>query len=145
MTGMQDIGELLGGRKCLGRALRTTTDMDALIREGLPVACASQMQSSLALPDRSLADLLALGTRTLVRLRQDNKRLSLAAGDRLFRLARIFSLATEVLEDQQAARRWLLAPQAGLGGQRPLDLMLTEAGSRQVEELLGRIEYGVLA
>jgi putative toxin-antitoxin system antitoxin component (TIGR02293 family) len=144
MQDMQHIGEVLGGRKCLGRALHTTSEMDALIREGIPVACASQVQASLALPDQSLADFLAVGTRTLLRMRQGKKRLSMAAGDRLFRLARIFSLAREVLESPQAAREWLSRPQVGLGGQRPLDLMLTEAGCREVEELLGRLEYGVL-
>lgn len=145
MQAMRNIGEVLGGRKCLGRAPSTSAEMDALIREGLPVDCARQVQASLALPDQSFADFLAMGTRTLLRMRQGKKRLSMAAGDRLFRLARIVSLAREVLEDQEAARDWLSSPQVGLGGQKPLDLMLTEAGCREVEELLGRMEYGVLA
>ncbi|MBI5523689.1 MAG: DUF2384 domain-containing protein [Desulfarculus sp.] len=145
MQAMQGIGEVLGGRKCLGKEARTAAEMDALIRQGLPMACASQVQASLALPDQSFADFLAVGTRTLLRMRQEKKKLSVAAGDRLFRLARIVSLAREVLEDQAAARNWLCSPQVGLGGKRPLDLMLTEAGCREVEELLGRLEYGVLA
>lgn len=145
MPAMQNIGEVLGGRKCLGRAPRTSAEMDALIREGIPVDCASRVQASLALPDQNFADFLAVGTRTLLRMRQGNKRLSMAAGDRLFRLARLLSLATEVLENPRAARDWLSAPQPGLGGMRPLDLMLTEAGCHEVEQLLGRIECGVLA
>ena len=145
MLEMAIISELMGGRKCLGRNARTSADMDALIREGIPVACASKVQTSLALPDQSFADFLSVGTRTLLRLRQNNKRLPIAAGDRLFRLARIAGLAREVLENLEAAKKWLSSPQGGLGGKRPLDLMLTEAGCREVEDLLGRIEYGVLS
>ena len=33
----------------------------------------------------------------------------------------------------------------GLGGRIPLDTMRTEAGAREVENLLGRIEHGVLS
>ena len=44
-----------------------------------------------------------------------------------------------------AAREWLQKPQIGLNNQIPLQLMRTELGSGEVEDLLGRIEYGVLS
>lgn len=145
MQTIQGIGEILGGIKCLGKTPQTSTEMDALIRGGIPVTCATRVQNTLALTDNLFAAFLAVGTRTLLRMRQENKKLSIAAGDRLFRLASIINLATEVLENLDAASRWLSSPQPGLGGQKPLDLMHTEAGCREVEALLGRIEYGVLA
>lgn len=135
----------LGGRKCLGRMPRNAVEMDALIREGIPITCATLVQATLSLTDQTFADFLALGTRTLLRMRQGNKKLSVSASDRLFRLARLLSLATEVLESRKAVKNWLSSPQPGLGGKKPLDLMLTEAGCQEVEALLGRIEYGVLA
>jgi putative toxin-antitoxin system antitoxin component (TIGR02293 family) len=51
--------------------------------------------------------------------------------------------ATEVLETKENARRWLGSAQVGLGGAIPLDYAETEVGAREVEDLLGRIEYGV--
>jgi putative toxin-antitoxin system antitoxin component (TIGR02293 family) len=51
--------------------------------------------------------------------------------------------AVDVLGSQEVARRWLTHPQFGLGGAAPLDYAETEAGAREVENLLGRIEYGV--
>ena len=64
---------------------------------------------------------------------------------RLYRFARLFALAEEVLEDKEQARDWLRSPQVGLNNRTPLDLMRTEAGAREVESLLVRIEHGVLS
>ena len=41
--------------------------------------------------------------------------------------------------------RWLHTANRALGGQMPLQLLDTDLGSRQVEEILGRIEYGVFS
>jgi putative toxin-antitoxin system antitoxin component (TIGR02293 family) len=51
--------------------------------------------------------------------------------------------AVEVMESEENARQWLASPQLGLGGAIPLDYATTEVGAREVEDLLGRIEYGV--
>lgn len=51
--------------------------------------------------------------------------------------------AVEAMEGEERARRWLSSPQVGLGGAVPLDYAETEVGAREVEDLLGRIEYGV--
>ncbi len=65
--------------------------------------------------------------------------------DRLFRVAHIFALAKEALGSEESARTWLTSPQFGLNNRIPLDVLATKAGAREVEDLLGRIEYGVLA
>ena len=52
-------------------------------------------------------------------------------------------MAVQALGTTQHARTWLAAPQHGLGGAIPLDYARTEVGAREVEDLLGRIEYGV--
>jgi putative toxin-antitoxin system antitoxin component (TIGR02293 family) len=57
----------------------------------------------------------------------------------------LFALAEEVLESADAARDWLRERQVGLGNRIPLELMGTEAGSREVEDLLLRIEHSVLS
>ena len=121
------------------------TDCDQIIREGIPWDSVSDVKSALNLTDGELARILDVSERTLSRLRRSKKRLSASAGDRLYRLIRIFSFTEEVLEDDKAARDWLHQPQVGLGGRIPLDFIRTEAGAREVEDLLGRIEYGVIS
>jgi len=121
------------------------SDCDQLIREGIPWESVSEVKKSLKLKDEEVARILDMSERTLSRLRRSKKRLSASAGDRLYRLIRIFSLAREVFEDDKAARDWLQQPQVGLGGRIPLDFIRTEAGAREVEDLLGRMEYGIIS
>ena len=45
--------------------------------------------------------------------------------------------------DQEKAIVWLGTPNRALGGDRPLDLLDTDMGARMVEDILGRIAYGV--
>ncbi len=45
--------------------------------------------------------------------------------------------------DEDAALRWLKTPLPILGGESPLAHARTEAGGREVELLMGRIEHGV--
>jgi putative toxin-antitoxin system antitoxin component (TIGR02293 family) len=47
------------------------------------------------------------------------------------------------LGSEEKAARWLHTPNRALGGNLPLELLDTDLGSRQVEEVLGRIEHGV--
>jgi len=137
---MGTVGELLGLRK-------PATDRLALgeaIREGLPASALERVKQSLDLPDTALTLALGISTKTLGRLRRSHRPLSLLEGDRLYRIAEIIVLARSVLEDDTRAREWLRRPQMGLNNQRPLDVLVTEAGAREVEDLLLRIEHGVL-
>ena len=45
--------------------------------------------------------------------------------------------AADILGGQEQASRWLHTQNRALGGQTPLDLLDTDLGSRQVEDVLG--------
>jgi putative toxin-antitoxin system antitoxin component (TIGR02293 family) len=49
------------------------------------------------------------------------------------------------LSDAEAAQQWLKTPARALGFESPLHFAETEAGAREVENLLGRIEHGVFS
>lgn len=139
------IASTLGGAKTLHHQVTDGADFDLLIREGLPWEAGNFLKESLSLTDKEFAKILGVSERTLSRLRKVGERVPPVASDRLYRLARIFSMAKEVLEDEGRAREWLHRPQIGLGGRVPLDMTETDAGTSEVENLLGRIEHGVLA
>ena len=65
--------------------------------------------------------------------------------DRLLRARRILDMAANTFGGQDKAGIWLRRPSAILSGERPLDLLDTDAGTRMVENLLGRIDHGVAA
>ena len=113
-----------------------------IIHVGLPVQELDVLQSSLDVPMDKLAPMLGISKATLHR-RKAQGRLGPEESDRVLRFARLMGKAIEVMEGEEPARRWLISPQVGLGGAVPLDYARTEVGAREVEDLLGRIEYGV--
>jgi putative toxin-antitoxin system antitoxin component (TIGR02293 family) len=142
----QNIVSVLGGQASLGRKIKSTLDLDKLIREGFPYKAGNHVRGLMDLPFPVFAGIIEVSERTLARVRKSpNQRLSTIASDRIYRLARIFSIACEVLENVDKAKEWLRRQQVGLGGKTPLDLLRTEAGSKEVEDLLWRIEYGVIS
>jgi len=52
--------------------------------------------------------------------------------------------AGEVFANQEKALGWLQTPNPSLAGQTPLEAAATEEGFQEAEEVLTRIEYGVL-
>jgi len=120
----------------------TPAQIIEVIQRGLPVHELNLLQASLDVPIERLAPKLGISRATLHR-RIAAGRLGPEESDRLVRFARLMGKAVEVFETQENARRWLNSPQVGLGGKVPLDYAETEIGAREVEDLLGRIEYGV--
>jgi putative toxin-antitoxin system antitoxin component (TIGR02293 family) len=120
----------------------TASKLICVIQVGLPVRELRDLQASLAVPMERLGPLLDISKATLHR-RMAGGRLRATESDRVVRFALLMGKAVKVLESEENARQWLTSPQFGLGGAVPLDYARTEVGAREVEDLLGRIEYGV--
>lgn len=120
------------------------TRLIRLIQDGLPLSALENLRKKLDLPEESFARKLGISRATLHRRKTAGK-LAALESDRLVRFVRLTERAIEVIGSIEEAREWLKSPQRGLGGERPLDYAQTEVGAREVENLLGRIEYGVLA
>jgi putative toxin-antitoxin system antitoxin component (TIGR02293 family) len=119
-----------------------TAEVIHSIQMGLPFDELEQLRASLDVPIEKLTPKLGISKATFHR-RKKQGRLEKDESDRVVRFARLMGKAVAVLESEEAARRWLASPQFGLGGAIPLDYAQTEVGAREVEDLLGRIEYGV--
>jgi len=115
------------------------------ISEGLSYAAFERLQRHLGMSAVDLGKALLISTRTLSR-RKATGRLEPDESDRLVRLSRIYSLTLELFEgDDESTRQWLGHKQVGLGGARPIDLVSSEVGAREVEALIGRLEHGVFS
>jgi putative toxin-antitoxin system antitoxin component (TIGR02293 family) len=108
----------------------STAVVDALSRYGLT----DEEIYSLVIPRRRLAHRRARG-----------EALSREESDRVIRVARIAALGEGVFGDAQRSLRWMRATKRQFQRRAPLQLMITEAGSRGVEELLYRIDEGMAA
>ena len=118
------------------------TELIRQIQKGLRFAELKTLQNSLDLPFEQLAAKLCISRSTLHR-RKAAGRLSPDESDKVMRLSRLLDHAAKVFGDVEKARAWLKFPQVGLGGAVPLDYAQTEVGAREVDDLLGRIDYGV--
>ena len=112
------------------------------VGKGLPFREIETLRVEIDEPLESLGRHLSISRSTLQRRRAE-RRLSPQESDRVLRFFRLLRHATRVLGDVSRARQWLKFPQRGLGGAVPLDYASTEVGAREVENLLGRIDYGV--
>jgi putative toxin-antitoxin system antitoxin component (TIGR02293 family) len=90
----------------------------------------------------TLASLLDIPPATFFR-RKKARRFTRQESDHLLRFVRLWWQACDVFESEEGARAWLKTAQLGLGGAVPLDYATTEAGAREVEDLLRRIDYGL--
>ena len=117
-------------------------DLIRQIQKGLRFSELETLQNSLEMPFEQLAVKLSISRSTLQR-RKAAGRLSPDESDKIIRYSRLVRQAADFFGDIEKARAWLKHPQYGLGGAVPLDYATTEAGAREVENLLGRMEYGV--
>jgi putative toxin-antitoxin system antitoxin component (TIGR02293 family) len=136
------IVEALGGRATLDNPVEGPADLSAHIRAGLPYASLESVMAKFDLRREEVSSALHLPPRTLARRKQE-QRLSPDESDRLFRLVRLASQAVQVLGSEERASLWLRRANRALGGHPPIELLDTDVGARQVEEILGRIEHGV--
>jgi putative toxin-antitoxin system antitoxin component (TIGR02293 family) len=137
------IAELLGGRKVLGKAIKKPDDLAQLVRKGLPASSVTALAEKLDVARIALSRKLGIPQRTLTRRLSQRSRLTAAESDRTVRLARVYANAVEMIGDEEKAVEWLRTPNRALGGERPLDQLDTDLGARAVEDILGRIAYGV--
>lgn len=126
-----------------GSALRVQ-DVAARVKAGLPLAEFDALRELLGLTVDDLAGRIGISTATLSRRRRTGEPLDPGHSDRLLRYARLFRVAAQLFNgDEAAARAWLRKPARALGGEAPLDHADTEMGARAVEDLIGRLEHGV--
>ena len=128
----------------LGLSVGSPAGVRERVLEGLPYGAFEKLREALELPPAELAELVQIAPRTLDRRRREGK-LQPLESDRLVRAARLFAQAIALFEgDREAARRWLERPNRALGGETPLVVARTEIGAREVEQLVGRLEHGVV-
>jgi putative toxin-antitoxin system antitoxin component (TIGR02293 family) len=167
MSEAANIIKVLGGEKVIGRKVKTTEDLLALVHRGLPYESYSHVSRTLGgrgTPARErvilqsgirrtasgvieitpMSDPFGIHPRTLAR-RRTERRLSPEESDRVLRVARILAKAQEVFADKPHAQEWLASPCRAIGGKVPAQLLDTDLGAKTVDEELTRIAHGVYA
>lgn len=117
----------------LAKKVETGFSFDALERLG----------RTTGLPLEKLRVAVRITSRTLTRRRRD-KKLSPEESDRLVSVSRLLAQTFEMFEgNAEAGLRWFQSANRALGGLSPIEAAATETGTREVENLIGRLEHGV--
>lgn len=112
------------------------------LRKGLPAAMLDQVAETLGFSATLLAEKLGIARRTLTRKQSSGEPLSLEASEKVLRVAHVRNLARTLFTTDEAIFHWLSQPDAALGDAAPIDLLDTEFGSREVENLLLALAHG---
>jgi putative toxin-antitoxin system antitoxin component (TIGR02293 family) len=129
-------------RKPLHAKAKHPHELIRRIQKGLRFSELQALQGKIDMPLEQLAGKLSISRSTLQR-RKTAGRLSSDESGKVMRFSQLLEHATKVFGNVDRARGWLKHPQRGLGGAVPLDYAETEIGAREVDRLLGRIDYGV--
>jgi putative toxin-antitoxin system antitoxin component (TIGR02293 family) len=115
------------------------------IQKGIPLSEFNALTVRLGLTKEDFSRKIGISAATLSRRKKTRTPLDTEHSDRLVRFQRLFDQAVELFDgDEDKARAWLSSPARALNFQKPIDVADTETGAREVENVIGRLEYGVL-
>ncbi|MGO9015222.1 MAG: antitoxin Xre-like helix-turn-helix domain-containing protein [Dissulfurispiraceae bacterium] len=132
----------------LGVKGKTSVNFDSIIRKGFSIEALERFKKTFQMDEETLARSIGVSRKTLQRKRKKSARqkLNVEESNRLFRMVRILTMATETFGgDKKVATEWMQEPQYGLGGMTPLKMLETDAGTEKVESLLLHLQYGGVA
>jgi putative toxin-antitoxin system antitoxin component (TIGR02293 family) len=140
MDAAQLVADILGGSTVLRTRVRSWSDLDRLVRAGLPKR-SLQLVAQRVVPPGTPASALVYAIVPSATFKR-RTRLSPDESARTERLARVIALAETVCGDAEAARDFLNRRHPLLDHETPLAVAHTELGARRVEHLLYAVEHG---
>jgi putative toxin-antitoxin system antitoxin component (TIGR02293 family) len=143
MPHAEELFKTLGGATVFKKHLQSTEDVRAMIHRGFPYRSLEYVLSKFHLDLPRMSRILSVPPRTMAR-RKAEQRLTAQESDRLARLARILTYASQVFGSEEKASTWLTRPHRVLEGTAPIELLDTDLGTQVIEAMLGRIEHGVI-
>jgi putative toxin-antitoxin system antitoxin component (TIGR02293 family) len=124
------------------RAVNNPSKMRDRIKEGLTIDWLNRLAKLFGISPTAFANIVGIDTRTLTRRRREGK-LTAKESSSLYHLAVLYEHAFDVLGDTETVQDWFSSPEPDFAGMKPVDLLDTAPGIKEVHQLLGRIEHGV--
>lgn len=129
--------------KLLGIKTADNLKLAERVEAGFSFDALERLGKITGLPLDRLRVAVRITPRTLTR-RKKEKKLSPEESDRLVSVSRLLAQTFELFEgNEEAGIRWFTSPNRALSGQSPIEVAATETGTREVENLIGRLEHGV--
>ncbi len=128
-----------------GVHMNAQTSPSAVIEAGFPATVVRDFALASGMTVTDLGHIVGTSERTMSRKIANGERLEAAQSDRAYRLFDAVARAIHAFGDVEKAGRWMRRDVLSLGGFRPIDLLRTEIGTRDVLSALDRVEFGGVA
>lgn len=129
----------------LGMEWVGTRELVRQVNEGFSYEVVEALRENTGLSANEVADFVQINPRTLSRRKREG-RLRADESDRILRLSRVYGRTLGLFDgDLDKTRHWLSTPKVALGGESPLDYSRVDVGAREVLDLIGRVEHGVIS
>lgn len=140
-----EIANVLGGHRVLGRRVESMRELDDIVREGMPKTALDTFIGALGASEYGKFA-IQLRNKIVPRSTYDRvDRFNLQVSETTERMARLYAMALSVFDDTEVAVRFMANPHPELGDRAPFEAALTEIGGREVEEVIERGLHGLPA
>ncbi len=124
------------------KATNTPLDLVLLTRRGMRKEALLNLAQRLGLTVKELANLLPVTERTIQRKAPESV-LGTAVSEQIVLITQLTDKGEEVFGSTELFKKWIRKKNTALGGHKPLHLLDTSIGIQMVEDVLGRLSYGV--
>lgn len=94
-------------------------------------------------PPADLADILEVSPKTLARWKKSGERLTPQQTDRMAHVEAVMKHAEDIFKTPERVMEWMHSKVLYLNARRPIDVIKTETGRREVDNALAVIEWGM--
>ncbi|MEW6682227.1 MAG: antitoxin Xre/MbcA/ParS toxin-binding domain-containing protein [Nitrospirota bacterium] len=101
-----------------------------------------RIRNALALSQESLAGVLGVSVRTVVRWESEGDEPPQIERERLEWVGELVDIARTIMEEDEVGR-WFKTPKAALGGRRPVELLGSLRGLQQIQRVLESTRWGI--
>jgi len=134
---------LLGGKEFVDKPIESEFDLISLSNEGITKQSLESLIGYLGISKKAFSEnILDASVKTLER-KKSTDRLGKYTSSLAIEIAKVVEHALNVFEDEEKVKSWLNSPIRALNYAKPIDLFYLPTGLKMVDNILGRIEYGV--
>jgi len=142
-TVIESVFRKLGGNHALGTEVSSEADLARIVDRGIRLTVLRHVLR--AGFSKQEIERLIIPARTWRHRKTKREPLSTEESDRVVRLARIQALTEDAFGDAAKANRWLREPLGILNGKSPLDVARTDSGTRLIEQIIAKLDWGAAA
>ena len=135
--------QIVGGKAILGSEVQSDRGLEKMILLGLPYQTVEAVMKRIY--PGEIAKYYELVPRTTLLRREKEGALNLEESQKAERVARVYAMAVDVWGSESKARSFLTKEHPMLENRTPFEASLNAVGARQVEGILGRLQFGISA